>query len=45
MSCNYSKDINTIVTVTWDFKICNRVVKTEFHYVTVRNMNVHDDCV
>lgn len=45
MTCNYSKDINTIVVVTWNFEIRCRVVKIEFHYATLQNMNVHDDCV
>lgn len=35
MPYNYSKDINIIVAVIWDFEICSRVVKTEFHYVTL----------
>jgi len=35
MTCNYSKDINAIVAVTWDFEICFRIVKIEFHFATL----------
>jgi len=41
MTCNYLKNINAIIAVTWDFEICFHIVKTEFHYVTLSKTQMY----